>query len=1753
MATNIIPPPQIPGSGPSQDLSQHMAEFNKSIGLGAENNIPPINPNTYDPRPGAINIYQQVVGNPLTGSNPGLKRPALTVSESLTNLNNYSKALADKSDRQVNAATDVTQRMRSFTFNGDSDGANFQRYYNSAPFKQLGFNPYRNNEELYNNHMTTGDEFVRAAGQWPSLIKTGFMSGLEAWGSMFTDPLKADTKNSKAMAKAMAIGSSTKEGTSSFLINTFLNSGYTIGIGAEMLGENLLLGGLISGVSKLDALKDFGTAAKVITEASETAKDFKKADSIPELKNLWTTVKSGLGSAVDAINPLESTFNLGKEIASGENAIKYTNQATGTIKKFAQYSNNFGAFASDLIQIKAAVSEAQIEGGGVQVDVTENLINEYRATHSGVDPQGEELARIENIAKAEAHRTALWNLPAIMWSNKIMYKTLFAPAESLAKKYGVKAVNTAEGLLEKGGVFTVPTEGLAGEVELLAQKAKSPKSWGQFGYDYLKENSAEGIQENLQEAISSGAKAHALATYNNPDRASYEGYMGYFMKGMKEQFSAQGAETFAGGFVMALMAHPIMSAPMFLGENIINNTIKKESYDKYKAERKSQLESLANSLNESFANPQDYLAFDMVNAVKQGNLQEDFYNATVANNRKKAEDIKNISVNEHLYTALQTDKFQPLVDKFKKMADLSPQDAADAFLGEGHTEEEGVKALGMINGVIERADRLKKTFEAVSESYPNPYTPGKFARGSEEHIAHAIGSIAWDEAKKTLIFAKTEFDNHTNRIKQTLDALISKRNPIKDVNTQDLVVLMDRSQMADTLKVLKSDIKNTDSSTAEGRKIIKEKEKRAELLEALHDKFTLLTSPKFRLSELNSKERTAENKNLKKTFKNYINHISGVHGELVFDTELDHALTLIMDNHTLRDERASLVKSINVLNNPKGFLNLQRSLVGTFTDIDDTKVEETARRLERFANIDQQSKANNILFKEAGVYLTPEYSLHFENAMANNLPIELPSMYIDGVNLGVEITDRTSDAFKKAEEVFKKLINTISNESEEKGIRTGTAPSQGLIKKAIRFGFTKEQVNELTTEERAEIGQSNEKSQIQHILDKYSKPKVTPVEARHNVDVANINDRLKHRQAEVDKILEDIEKSGITADKNFPTAELEDGSTFIETQKADDEDFKARLQIHDNIKESDVDVRGGQLVAIQNLRTTGFLDNREAEGAYSMGSASEMITLAVRRIQWMKVKSEEAGDEEAVGKLLDYLDDVFELNRLGTNLKILKDIQGTLVKKSDEGYDEYIIRLRSGVSKFNDDIKAIKNRTTKTNIDRIKLYNAGIETFTNAIEFAKENIKAETVTEKFETPTDEITSLMNRLRDLENQKEEYKLSDQVEEDTPELIIANNWKKIDTTSAQEETGLKASAVGKKAADISTSLVSKTGLTVGKAAEYFAQNFGDTLSMDDPEIRNVIIDILSAGSIDAYKKGIVVSSGIQQINREIKEVSQKLEQLQVEAGLHPKYEFAAMTHNVGSESKKGTYVQYQNLPDDVPTTEYFVYKTKVEGKTKYVTVDKYKLTGFTNSLFHIATGDTVEEAIINGFKTLSGQDKEAGEEPISTQEQLKSINDIKTFDDYDKAYEDVKNAFSGVTTEASELLDIALANKLKELETNKELFTFKNLSSAKKKGYKIVINGEINTTFTPQKAGTVLVRSPLGTASEKFNMSEIEELTMKDAEKPIEVSEETKEQIKGVVATGSEVVSSDELKSSWDNAKGKSRDDVRNSFLNNLGCK
>lgn len=985
-----------------------------------------------------FDAYQNVVGNPITGSNPQSNLQLLDTSNTAENFDN-------KIRQSIASYENPYDRMRPFTYNGDYDGANFERYHSTEQYKTLGFSPYRDNESLYNNNMTMGDQFARAASQWDNLVATGFKSGVKSWGTLFTDPLAPDMESANEMKRAMAIGSSSAGGLAGFATNTFLNSGFTIGIAADFVAEELALaavtaftGGLSGGATGTGMMAKAGMTARRLAGFGEAAAEIGKTlnkgaeverlaragkegnealrtmknglNSVSEMQTFWNTAGGKFAKgAFDVVNPLDNTFK----------ALKATDYASG----LAKTAKTFGSFVDDVIQIKGAVSESVLEGGMAKMDVTEKLIDKYRADHFGLDPEGEELTKIENLASQEAHRVALYNLPAISISNKFLYATMVAP---ISKLIGRGTSNSLNSILFKKplkGVqadapFEVLGQGIRARASAAVKSLAKPQLYGKYGMDYLKANFAEGIQENLQDAISTGAVEHALATYTDPAKATYEGYMGYFMAGLDDQFSAKGAETFAGGLAMGMFAQPVMGSASWT-INRLSEVVNRKEVAAYKANKEAQDQRDAAALNNLYKDDLRFFAPDLKNSIRQQGLAKDFHTAVQNGDEKKARDAQFDSIQSHLSTAIRTGKLDIFLDKLAQYKSLEPKAALEAFSKYGiSTEEDAVKAQGQIDGVIERAKKLRNKSENIGSEFPNPYNYQQYQAGTALHSATVKAAEAWEEAKQNLLYAESAFDDHADRVAKMATTFSAIADSIGKADAQTFMRLLDPNDTIIELATLKKELEALDPTLPEQKKLIKDKQKTFDLLSEYH-----MLVKEGQKAEVADKKGIA--KETKKSFKKYVKHVSDKNNTIVFDTNVEKAYQLILDSHTLKNEMRGLARSINVLNNPQGFLNTQERIYTAFEELNKEKIVKDNQGTS--GTVILNNKVHNAM-GELGIKLPEEFMDLYNEAVKNKTELPIPEYFINP-KTNEEVTE--GETFDKAMEIWKGFLEVLPKEEKK--------------------------------------------------------------------------------------------------------------------------------------------------------------------------------------------------------------------------------------------------------------------------------------------------------------------------------------------------------------------------------------------------------------------------------------------------------------------------------------------------------------------------------------------------------------------------------------------------------------------------------------------------------------------------------------------------------------------------------------------------
>jgi hypothetical protein len=957
-------------------------------------------------RPFAIDAYQNVAGNPLTGSNPGSRDP--------NNTFDFIKSLDSSVAADTTAESNILGAMRPFTYNGDYDGAKFDRYHSSgAVYDKLGFSPYRDNEALYNDKMTFGDQFVRAAKQWDDMVGVGFMSGIRSWKTMFTDPLAPDIEGARDMERIMTNAGSTTGGIGGFFTNTFLNSGYTVGIGLNFLGEELALmgataltGGVLGaanvptivgrGLNAVNRLVEGGKAA--FTGSKEMQGIRQMGNTIPEMKTWWNSVGQGARGFVkgtaDILNPLDQTID----------ALRATDYATN----YAKVAKTFGAFADDMLMMKGSVSEAKLEGGMVKINLTDDLVNAYRAKE-GKEPDAKAMTDIEAQVNKEAYNVALWNLPAINTTNKLMYATVFAPLKNIMGKEG--AIKAVDDYIFSNKTFSLLGDDLMSKGKAALKSFKNPKFYGQFGMNYLKANLAEGVQENLQDVISKAASEHAMALYTNPIRAAYEGYMPHVLKGFNDQFSAQGAETFAGGVAMGLFAGPVMGAVSVSMSKLIKAFGTKEYEALEKLQKEVKLKNIEH-LNYLYQNDLLLLAPDFENSVRTGNLANDLYSAAKNGNKKEALDALQGITDNYLLTGLQTGKIDIIIDKIKQYKNLSREELVEAFGKYGIKETDVDKALSKIDGIVGRAEQLKKDYAEVAEKYPSPFNPAKFLPGTSERRAAEVAQKAWKTATYNLVFARATYTAHSKRVAEVAQIFSGISNDLAKSDAQNLMTLLSPTSTAFEITTLKREIAVLDEANPEQKKVKVEKTKQLEKVNAFYEAVKAIKDAK------NNDETLSAEANAKKAFGEYVKFLAKKNDNIVFNEDINKAYSVVKDYMSLKDDMKGLAESINVLMTPENFFQFHTRLNEAYKNIVNNKgeiIEANQNLIEKIKNI---QAFTNLVTDESGLTVPNELVEAYLNALESGGEMPVPTVFKN--LLGEDVT--SGPKFDIALDLWNKFI-----------------------------------------------------------------------------------------------------------------------------------------------------------------------------------------------------------------------------------------------------------------------------------------------------------------------------------------------------------------------------------------------------------------------------------------------------------------------------------------------------------------------------------------------------------------------------------------------------------------------------------------------------------------------------------------------------------------------------------------------------------
>ena len=790
---------------------------NTGNSLNVENNNGDIT-NVYgtSPKLSSANLYNQQssVGNGLTGPEPKINQ---TATEDI--FNNIILSARSSSDQYAYA--------KPTSFNSTHTGLNFDRYYNHDQFKKLGFSPYRDNETIYNANSSWSDDFGRAFNMYGTLWGNGFSSLFKNWGSLASST--PDFEGAHTMEKAMAIGSSSKDGFGASFTNFFLNSAYTVGVLSEIAAEELAIMAAASLAPPTAAAGIPRTALNIGRFGKAIGAMFRNAKNVSNARKIWNVAKK--------ITPFGDTLDLARGLAMGDRAtLRGVRQSQNSLDAFARSKALFGQFYRDTREINAASAESKLEAGMVSNQVSADLINKFYA-ENGRMPNDTESKIIYDRAQRSGAQAFLYNMPAIYFSNKIVLETAFKGIKPLRNilsnvpgrlrpiiKIGKDGKKVSK-ILDLDAAKTYFTKDYWRNIG----RGMGPKKILGSGLRYTSANIMEGAQEIYQESLSAGLIDHYTKQNWSSERIGQADLLNSLSIGYDElDRNDMALETFLSGFLMAAPVGGIQTLAFKKAPKLAQRIAKPKEYEAQQKSRQESIKKLENALTDLVNDPTKWANDFHANATRQNQLALDNAAAEEVGDVKAGKDAQEESMFTHMYTMLQHNMMGEFRDQMKDLLKLNDQELQEAFGGNqsiNNADAYNSDLRSRINKAITSSEKLEERYKKANDTFINPFNqkdPNEF---------HDYNGF--EAAKQLYVFNEHMFEQTVDRAQSIFDNLSANEKVSQLVagNVSSILDTRAGGQLDQLIDQLKQEIKTYEAGTEQDVKLAEEKKKQLEGLE----------------------------------------------------------------------------------------------------------------------------------------------------------------------------------------------------------------------------------------------------------------------------------------------------------------------------------------------------------------------------------------------------------------------------------------------------------------------------------------------------------------------------------------------------------------------------------------------------------------------------------------------------------------------------------------------------------------------------------------------------------------------------------------------------------------------------------------------------------------------------------------------------------------------------------------------------------
>lgn len=552
-----------------------------------------------------------------------------------------------------------------------------------------------NNEEYYALRQSGLDKAVNAIlkgvnltattiaggfGMLYGIAKTPFTHRLaDVWDNELTRPL-SDWNNKvdqeylpnyySEQEKNAAWYSTDNWLTWNFLFDKLIkNSGYAIG---AMLSGNIANAGLLRAGAAI------GKGAGALATSAEASQAFKLFS--PLLKN--TSRAFSYGKNVEAAEALKSGISSIPELSA-------------TTSKLADIANQAAKFAKvgdygrkTLVSLYSSAGEASFEGLNTANEFRDNLIEEYRQTHNGAEPDAETLREINKRAEDVGKTSFFSNLGILGITEFSQLKYLYGSSFKNTRKAMVDIGRKTDDVLLKEGKYIqdLPTTKFGKLYKTVSDK-------GAYVFD-----PKEALQELTQTAIQVGAQNYYNKAYEGKDADVLNDFFLYGFFGRDEKGKGVGALVSKEGIESLILGGVTGGVMQTFGPS---GKIAEQKTVKSNTERFIQQLNLAPTFKQAFK--------DKLDSANRGIiLQRQREQAIVQNDKLEATDLKTDIAFNYLIPRIRYGRFDMVIDDIN---DLKRQGSTEEGLNS--LKQEGYANL---NDTVETYTKRLAEFKTFAEN-----------------------------------------------------------------------------------------------------------------------------------------------------------------------------------------------------------------------------------------------------------------------------------------------------------------------------------------------------------------------------------------------------------------------------------------------------------------------------------------------------------------------------------------------------------------------------------------------------------------------------------------------------------------------------------------------------------------------------------------------------------------------------------------------------------------------------------------------------------------------------------------------------------------------------------------------------------------------------------------------------------------------------------------------------------------------------